>query len=59
MSKLEIDGRPQTMVNKDTLKHWIAIGSKNTEIAKIFNVGRNTLACCIKFHVFTDVLSKP
>ena len=29
MSKLETGSRPQTMINKYTLNHLIAIGSKN------------------------------
>ena len=39
MSKSETCDIPQTMINKDTLKHSIAIGLKNTIIAEKLNMG--------------------
>ena len=59
MSKLETGSRPQKMINKDMLKHLIAIGSKNTGITKMINADRNLVAHFIKFHGLIDVLSKP
>ena len=47
------------MINKDILKHSIDIGLKKTDIAKIFNIGRNPVASCIKFHGFTNVIREP
>ena len=40
MSKSETGSKRQKMINKDTLKHLIAIGLKNTDIAKTFNMRR-------------------
>ena len=59
MQHLETGSRPQIMINKCMLKYLISIGSKNIDIVKIFNVGRNTVARCIKFRGFANVLRKP
>ena len=59
MSKSQTGFRPQTLINKDLLSHLISIRSKNTDIAKTFNVARHLVACCVKFRGFTDVLREP
>ena len=51
--------RPQKMINKDALKHLIAIRLKNADIAKIFNAGRILVAQCVKFHGLTDFIREP
>ena len=35
----------------------MSIGSKNTNVAKILNAGRNLVARCIKYHGLTNVMS--
>ena len=51
ISKSQTGRRPQTLIDKDMLRYLTSIGSKNTDIDKIFNVGRNLVARCVKFHV--------
>ena len=41
------------------LRHFISIRFKNTNISKIFNVGRNLIARCIKFHGLKDTNREP
>ena len=56
---METDGRPQTMINKDTLERLTSIGLKNVDITKIFSVRRILVALHIKFHGLTNVLREP
>ena len=59
MSKLKTDERPQKMMNKGVLRNLMSIVSKNTDITKIFNVGRNLAVRCIKFQGLTDIPIDP
>ena len=54
MTKSQIGGRPQIIMNKDMLMHLMSIGSNNTDVTKIINAGRNLVAHCVKFHGLTD-----
>ena len=56
MSKYETGGRPQIMIKKDTLKRSTAIGLKNTDVDKMFNVGRILVSRCVKVHGLTNFL---
>ena len=47
------------MINKDALSHLMPIGSKNTDVAKIINMGINLVTLCAKFHGLVDVLREP
>ena len=47
------------MINKDTLRHLVFIGSKNSDITKIFIAGRHLVARFIKHHRLTDILREP
>ena len=47
------------MINKGMLQHLMFLGIPKTEIAKSFNAGRALVSRWIKFHQFSNVLSKP
>ena len=47
------------MIKKDMLRRLISIGSKNIDIHKTFNAGRNLVPRCIKHHALADVLREP
>ena len=44
------------MINKDMLQHLLSLGIPNTEIAKLFNVGRALIARWMKCHQLFNVL---
>ena len=57
--KIKTGGSSQIINNRDTLRHLMSIEFKITNVAKIFNEGRNLVSCFIKFHGLTDVLRDP
>ena len=47
------------MINKDTLRNLISIGSNNTDVDKTLNTGINLVVRCVKHHGLIDILMKP
>ena len=47
------------MINKDIQRHLIPIGSRNTDVTKIFNVGKHLVARCVKHHGLKNILRDP
>ena len=56
MHKTETGGLPEIMISKDTLQHSMFLGIPNTDIAKLFNAGRELLAHWIKCYESHNVL---
>ena len=50
VQKSKTGRKPQMMISKDKLRNLIYIGSKNTDVSKSLNAGRNLVACYVTCH---------